>query len=50
MDCDPSTSEIFMNPCNFEATTQKWEWAKVDEAVLEEWERKAAEKEKNGGL
>uniref|UniRef100_A0A914HXX4 Polypeptide N-acetylgalactosaminyltransferase n=1 Tax=Globodera rostochiensis TaxID=31243 RepID=A0A914HXX4_GLORO len=46
MDCDPSTGEVFMNPCNFEKSTQKWEWAKVDENVMEGWEKKAAAKNK----
>jgi hypothetical protein len=50
MDCDVKTDEVFINPCNFESITQKWEWTKVDEKVLEEWERKAAEKLQKGGL
>ncbi|KAL3103364.1 hypothetical protein niasHS_002550 [Heterodera schachtii] len=51
MDCDTTGGEVFMNPCNFEKGTQKWEWTKVDEKVLEEWEKTAAAKDsKNKGL
>lgn len=46
MDCDPTSGEVFMNPCSFEKSTQKWEWTHVDEEVLEEWERKGNEKRK----
>jgi hypothetical protein len=50
LDSDAAGAEVFMNGCSVEAPTQRWEWAKVDAKVLEEWEQKAAAEEqlKNG--
>ena len=38
LDCDTGSQEIFMNPCDKYADTQKWKISNVNEtAVRKEW-------------
>jgi hypothetical protein len=42
MDCDPITKKVFMNKCDAQSTSQKWDLGFVNRTMTDNWEKYGA--------